>query len=214
MFKFMKFVSQHNKEYSSVEEFQSKFATFKANLATVEDHDDFSPFLDMTAEEFAAVYLTLRSEDIPSAKSHMEKYVLSSSFEADTAFDWRDHGAVSAVKNQGQCGSCWAFSTIGNIEGQYAIKNGKMVNFSEQELVDCDTVDHGCQGGLMDNAFKWLESHGLEVGTDYAYTGVKGSCKLDEKKSCFESRFIQRHFKERRRNCKGTSREWSPFSCC
>jgi C1A family cysteine protease len=89
--------------------------------------------------------------------------------------DWRTKGAVTAVKDQGQCGSCWAFSTTGNIEGQWKIKGHALTSVSEQELVSCDTIDSGCNGGLMDNAFDWLvQSRKGVIATETSYPYVSG----------------------------------------
>jgi len=82
------------------------------------------------------------------------------------------------------CGSCWAFSAVGNIEAQYAIKKNQSVLFSEQQLVDCDKVDQGCNGGLMEDAFKYLEgTAGLMQASDYSYTGKQGTCNYQESKA-------------------------------
>jgi C1A family cysteine protease len=95
--------------------------------------------------------------------------------------DWTTKGAVTGVKDQGNCGSCWSFSATGALEGAYQIKYGTLISFSEQNLVSCDTIDSACNGGLMDNAFTWTKSNGgLCTESGYPYTsgttGQKGTC--------------------------------------
>ena len=96
--------------------------------------------------------------------------------------DWTAQGAVTPVKDQGQCGSCWSFSTTGALEGAYYIKNGALNSYSEQHLVSCDTSDFGCNGGWMDNAFQWVKKNGgICYEEDYPYesgtTGQTGVCE-------------------------------------
>ena len=117
------------------------------------------------------------------SKTYMDRerkydYSLKSrAMDAPDSVDWVADGAVTPVKDQGQCGSCWAFSTTGSLEGAYEIANGELVSLSEQQLVDCDPTDSGCEGGLMDNAFHWIQSNGgLCTEASYAYTATDGTC--------------------------------------
>jgi len=142
-------------------------------------------FFDQTPEEFAKTHLNLEI-------SHMQRVYASKDAnriephykngEAPDSHDWREHGAVSDVKSQGSCGSCWAFSAIGNIESMYQLKTGKNVLFSEQQLVDCDKVDLGCRGGLMEDAYKYLQDTGVVLQEDYPYTGRDEECSFDSSK--------------------------------
>ena len=108
--------------------------------------------------------------------------VTSTASELPSSIDWTTKNAVTPVKDQGQCGSCWSFSTTGALEGAYAIQAGNLESFSEQQLVDCDTLgNHGCNGGLMDNAFNWIsKNNGLCSESAYPYvsgvTKTAGTC--------------------------------------
>lgn len=96
--------------------------------------------------------------------------------------NWVTAGAVTPVKNQGSCGSCWAFSTVAAVEGAHQIATGDLVSLSEQQLVDCSTENAGCNGGLMELAFEYVIGAGLEREGDYSYSGLDGTCGYDASK--------------------------------
>ena len=189
MFKyFQKFINKYNKKYSSMNEYLSRYNTFRQNLLQLTKNNLLSQqsgitkFSDMTPQEFARTYLTLNFNSLAYLNSNPVQVKVTN--EAPDAFDWRDKGVVSAVKDQGSCGSCWAFSTVANLEGLYALNKGVVKTFSEQYLVDCDTEDEGCNGGLMELAFDWLAVNdgGVMTDSDYPYTGRKSTCKQDSSK--------------------------------
>ena len=90
--------------------------------------------------------------------------------------DWRKSFKVSSVKNQGDCGSCWAFSSVGAVESAWAIKHNVLYNLSEQELIDCSSENHGCEGGSMDLAFQYIIDNGLCDNSSYPYVAIDGQC--------------------------------------
>merc|ERR1712048_1349708 len=159
---------------------------FKANVDTVKAHNakDSSytlsytgPFADLSEDEFIATYTGLNrplaSEDSPALPADVE-----TSSELEDAVDWTTRGAVNPIKNQGQCGSCWAFSTVGTLESAWQITNGALYSLAEQQLVDCDKSDNGCSGGWPHTAYdSYISRNGYCSEDSYAYTASGGSCR-------------------------------------
>lgn len=176
---FQDFIKKYDRHYSSIQEYMDRFNVFKKNIQSLKPNSNYvkgiTQFADMTPSEFRKTYLNLNISILNTIK--FEKAEPIRLIDSPENFNWVDEGVVGAVKNQGSCGSCFAFSTVGNLEGLYAIKNNKSLIFSEQELVDCDTNDHGCNGGLMENAFQWIKNNGgLVLSENYPYKGKKGVC--------------------------------------
>jgi len=167
--------SQHGFSFSDAEA-PSRLAIFTENLNFVARHNqeaaagkhtftvEMNKYAAMSREEYKAM-LGFR----PAANAVRNAVAINGS-SAPASIDWRQKGAVTPVKNQGQCGSCWAFSAVGALEGANFIKTGKLVSLSEQELLDCDKVDGACNGGLMDNAFDFVEQNGgIDTEDDWKY---------------------------------------------
>jgi len=173
---------EHGIEFESASEYMERKAIFTQNHYTILAHEnsdsDFSmahnQFSHLTAEEFKA-----RFNPMVKDESFLNPvFEAPEGVEIPTSVDWTTQGAVTDVKNQGQCGSCWAFSTTGSVEGAMFLKHGKLTSLSEQQLVDCDTAqDQGCNGGLMDNAFTYIKANGLDSEADYGYKGTDGTCQ-------------------------------------
>jgi len=143
---------------------------------------ELNQFADLEGEEFKRMYT---SGDKIRRADHGENVAEIPDVEQAASVDWVQRGKITSVKNQGQCGSCWAFSTAGAVEGRYAIhQNASPVDLSEQELVDCSTQNNGCSGGLMDYGFAYVSSHGgLCLDVDYPYTAREGTCRSCSRRS-------------------------------
>lgn len=183
--------TEHGKSYSSAEEKLYRFSVFADNYQFLTRHNNLSDssyalslnaYADLSHLEFKVARLGLSSalrslRRIPPQEPFLPR-------EVPDSLDWRKKGAVTAVKDQGSCGACWSFAATGAIEGINQIKTGSLISLSEQELVDCDrSFNSGCEGGLMDYAYKFvISNHGIDTEDDYPYRGRSGSCRKDKLK--------------------------------
>lgn len=192
---FTSFQERFNKRYENFEIMRERFDIFRTNWLDIQRHNGDSSqnftkginqFTDLTPEEFNEEYLGGISQE----RNVVGLYGCSSfTSNKDTdslpgSIDWREEGAVTPVKDQGQCGSCWTFSASGAMEGAWATATGDLVSLSEEQLADCATGfkygSHGCNGGQMDGAFKYAIENGATSEGQYPYTageGQTGECE-------------------------------------
>jgi len=179
---FQQWMGKYNKQYNSAEEAQYRYTVWKKNKDFVEEHNgknlgftvEVNKFADLPIEEFRNTY----NGYIMTPRDNTRVKVLSE-VNLPSSVDWRTKGVVTPIKNQGQCGSCWSFSTTGSVEGQHAIATGKLVGLSEANLVDCSSGfgNNGCNGGLMDDAFKYIMQCGIDTEASYPYVPQTANCQ-------------------------------------
>ncbi|KAK7092520.1 procathepsin L-like [Littorina saxatilis] len=184
------YMSTHGKVYSMGEEVLRR-AIWEDNVQYIETHNRAADqgehsywlgenqFADMTTEEFKN---TMNGYVMNPHHQVKDLHVPTISIANDTV-DWRTKGYVTPIKDQQECGSCWAFSSTGSLEGQHFKSAGKLVSLSEQNLVDCSKKEgnKGCQGGLMDNAFTYIKKNkGIDTEESYSYSGINGRCRFKQ----------------------------------
>ncbi|CAL5183570.1 unnamed protein product [Lathyrus oleraceus] len=181
---------EHGRVYKDLGEMVRKFEIFVSNLEYIVESNakrnsphssvvGLNNFADVSSSEFRETYMTLKTDamDILNDDDDVEDVTCSN---PPATLDWRSNGAVTPVKDQGECGSCWAFSSVAAIEGIVAIRTGTLISLSEQELLDC-LPDGDCDGGFVPEALDWVQRHsGVASRLDYPYTASKGVCKASE----------------------------------
>lgn len=189
---FDEFKALFERKYKTAEEELEKFKIFVENFQLAEKmklvdpkatYGWKSPLADMSQDDFNKRNSLMVTPQILA--EHAKKAVsLKVNKNGPKEFDWRVKGAVTPVKNQAQCGSCWAFASVANVEGQNYLKNGKLLSLSEQELVDCSDSDNGCNGGLPVRAYDDMiaKKEGFELEKDYDYEGLDDQCRADKSK--------------------------------
>ncbi|EEF38907.1 senescence-specific cysteine protease SAG39 [Ricinus communis] len=182
---------KYGRVYKDNSEKERRFEIFRNNVEFIESFNkpgnrpyklDINEFADLTNEEFKASRNGYkRSSNVGLSEKSSFRY--GNVTAVPTSMDWRQKGAVTPIKDQGQCGCCWAFSAVAAMEGITKLSTGKLISLSEQELVDCDTSgeDQGCEGGLMDDAFEFIKQNGgLTTEANYPYQGTDGTCNTNK----------------------------------
>jgi len=189
---FQKFVEDHHRRYNNQADVMGRFQLFKQTLVAIKERNNqgseihgINKYADMHPDEFAKMtkgYKPSKSRSNPliSYTQHHQQNV-TIAVEKTKTIDWRSKGAVSPIKNQGQCGSCWAFSATEQMESNYFLSKGTLPILAPQQIVSCDTTDDGCNGGNPSTAYEYVESvGGLEPETSYPYTSgtteINGAC--------------------------------------
>jgi len=188
---FVSWMAKYNKHYLTAEEFDMRFTIFKASVRRIADKNamgnatyGLNKFSDLTTTEFKLKYL-MKNPLAPITKT---SNLLKPTVQAiPDKYDWRPQNVVTPVKDQEQCGSCWAFSVTENVESVWMLAKGLKVDgfqpLAPQQIVDCDKTDGGCNGGYPASAYQYLEkAGGQETETAYPYRGVDGTCKFDQSK--------------------------------
>lgn len=180
----------HAKNYTSPVEDKFRLKIFMENKAKIAKHNalahkghksyflKMNSFGDLLHHEFIGMMNGFNFEQKKQLNDGLTQ-IPPAHVDLPEEVDWRAHGAVTDVKDQGQCGSCWAFSTTGSLEGQHFRKSGRLVSLSEQNLVDCSAKfgNNGCNGGLMDNAFRYIKANGgIDTEQSYPYDGEEEQC--------------------------------------
>ena len=183
--RFTNFQEKFAKKYENVQELETRFSVFRENFRNIITHNadrnqtftmGVNQFTDLTPEEFKAQMI--RGLKAPVGSYGCGTFSNSASG-TPASIDWRTKGAVTTVKDQGQCGSCWTFSSTGAMEGAWAIAKGQLIDLAEQELVDCAGLKYGsmgCNGGQMEGAFKFIIENGQCAASSYPYTAKDGTC--------------------------------------
>ena len=180
-------LAEYGISYGTQEEFDYRFQIYLENDKAINEINA-EPNSFVVAHNF---FSTLSKDEqkkwrgrMPAVEKDAEVEELDTSVMAKSV-DWRNKGVVSKIQNQGQCGSCWAFSSTAAIESSHALKTGKLLKLAEQQFVDCDyskQKNQGCNGGLEQWAFQYAEKTPLMLESDYGYTARKGKCKYNAKK--------------------------------
>jgi cathepsin F len=177
-------MNAHKKQYKSDEEFFARFQIFKLNLKFIGEQNKqggarfaVNKFADLSRDEFSELYLMKQLPPFPKVQEIT--YPVNGTL--DNTFDWRDHGACTPVKDQGQCGSCWAFSATENIESVTFLKSGSLPVLGPQQIVDCDKANFGCSGGWPYVAYQYvMKQGGQDTEATYPYTARDGKCSFKQ----------------------------------
>lgn len=189
-YKFEAFRRDYRKEYSSPKEALERFRIFNQNLAKIARFNaleegtgvyGINEMADWTEKEFLTRRANLKPSQFPrSRKNRREVFNHAAKADIPTSFDWRTNNTVTPVRDQGECGSCWAWTMAGHLENRVAIATGNPPEeLSKQQMVDCDKKSMGCRGGLMEYAYEYLkEAGGIGTEESYPYIGEKQSCSF------------------------------------